>query len=60
MNASFLVPDDLWEAIGPLLVNEPPKPKGGRPRISDLAALRGIVFARRTGCPWRLLPKELN
>jgi transposase len=55
-----LVPDDLWEAIEPLLPNEPPKPKGGRPRVPDRAALAGIVFVLRTGCPWRLLPKELG
>ena len=55
-----LVPDDLWEAIAPLLPVEPPKPKGGRPREPDRAALGGIVFVLRTGCPWRLLPKELG
>ena len=60
MNAAALVPDDLWEAIEPLLLKEPPKPKGGRPRIPDRAALGGIVFVLRTGCPWRLLPKELG
>src|SRR3712207_2079994 len=55
-----LVPDDLWEAIEPFLPKEPPKAKGGRPRISDRAALAGIVFVLRTGCPWRLLPKGLG
>ena len=60
MNASSLVPNDLWEAIEPLLPQEPPHPKGGRPRIPDRAALGGIVFVLRTGCPWRLLPKELG
>ena len=55
-----LVPDDLWEAIEPLLPKELPKPKGGRPRVSDRAALAGIVFVLRTGCPWRLLPKALG
>ena len=54
------VPDDLWEAIKPLLPREPPKPKGGRPRIPDRAALGGIIFVLRTGTPWRLLPKELG
>src|SRR5829696_8865497 len=29
MNASSLVADDLWEAIEPLLPDEPPKPNGG-------------------------------
>ena len=58
--AQPLVPDDLWEAIEPLLPKEPPKPKGGRPRVPDRAALGGIIFVLRTGCPWRLLPKELG
>ena len=55
-----LVPDSLWEAIEPLLPTEQPKPRGGRPRVQDRAALAGIVFVLRTGCPWRLLPKELG
>jgi transposase len=59
MNTASFVPDDLWEAIEPLLPREPPKPKGGRPRNSDRAAFAGIVFVLRTGCPWRLLPSEL-
>jgi transposase len=60
MNASSLVPDNLWEAIEPLLPIEPPKPKGGRPRVPDRAALGGIIFVLRTGCPWRLLPSALG
>src|SRR5215207_6934497 len=60
MNTSSLVPDALWEAIEPLLPHEPPKPNGGRPRLPDRAALAGIVFVLRTGCPWRLLPNELG
>ena len=60
MNTSVLVPDDLREAIKPLLPPEPAKPNGGRPRVPHRAALAGIVFVLRTGCPWRLLPKELG
>jgi transposase len=60
MNASSLVSDDLWEAIEPLLPKEPPKPKGGRPRVPDRAALGGIIFVLRTGCPWRLVPQALG
>src|SRR5919205_1099914 len=55
-----LVPDDLWEAIEPLLPREPPKPKGGRLRVPDRAALGGIIFVLRTGTPWRLLPQQLG
>src|SRR5215208_8435974 len=60
MNIQSLVPDDLWEAIEPILPKDPPKPKGGRPRVPNRAALGGIIFVLRTGCPWRLLPKELG
>jgi transposase len=54
------VPDDLWDGIEPLLPRERPKPKGGRPRVPDRAALGGIVFVLRTGTPWRLLPTGLG
>src|SRR5215218_4692363 len=60
MNTSSFVPEDLWEAIEPLLPTERLKPKGGRPRVPNQAALGGIIFVLRTGCPWRLLPKELG
>ena len=36
-----LVSDELWSVIKPLLPPEPPKPKGGRPRVSNRAALTG-------------------
>ncbi len=44
-----LIPDELWEMIEPLLPPEPPKPKGGRPRVPDRACLTGIVFVLRSG-----------
>lgn len=58
--AFTLVSDELWNRIRPLLPPEPPKPKGGRPRVSDRACLTGIVFVLRTGMPWRFVPAELG
>src|ERR671933_2801844 len=58
--AKPLVSDALWEAIAPLLPPEPPKPKGGRPRVSDRAVLTGILFVLKTGLPWEYLPQELG
>ena len=55
-----LVPDDLWEAISPLLPRERPKPKGGRPRCDDRLALAGIIFVLRSGIPWEMLPREFG
>src|SRR4028118_64075 len=55
-----LLPDDLWAVIEPLLPPEPPKPKGGRPRVPDRAALTGILFVLRSGTPWELLPREMD
>jgi transposase len=54
------VSEELWEVIGPLLPDEPAKPKGGRPRIPDRAVLTCIVYVLKSGIPWRMLPKELG
>ena len=56
MTTIDLVPDQLWNVIQPLLPPEPPKPKGGRPRIPDRAVAGAIIFMLRAGLPWRLLP----
>lgn len=58
--AAPLVPDDLWAAIRLLLPPEPPKPKGGRPRVPDRVALAGILFVLRTGIQWRDVPAEMG
>src|ERR671938_166012 len=58
--SKLLVSDELWNTIAPLLPAEPPKPKGGRPRVPDRAALTGIVFVLRSGIPWELLPQEMG
>ena len=59
--AKQLVDDELWEVIKPLL---PPPPKRastrGRPRLSDRAALTGILFVLRSGLPWEMLPQEMG
>jgi transposase len=60
MSKSQLVTDELWEIVKPLLPKEPPKPKGGKPRIDDRAALTGIIFVLKSGIPWEMLPQEMG
>jgi transposase len=55
-----MVADDLWAIVAPLLPPEPPKPKGGRPRVPDRACLTGILFVLKTGIPWEYLPVEMG
>lgn len=58
--ARELLPEKLWAEIEPLLPKEPPKPKGGRPRLDDRAALTGILFVLHSGIPWEMLPQEMG
>jgi len=56
-----LYPTDLTDTasalVSPLL---PPAGTGGRRRTTDLrAVLDAIFYLLRTGCQWRLLPKDL-
>src|SRR5215207_1743939 len=48
--------DDEWLCIGPHL----PGPTGqGRPRLHGLRAiLDAIFYVLKSGCPWRLLPRD--
>jgi transposase len=58
--AEPLLPEELWKEIEPLLPPQRPRPKGGRPRVSDRECLVGIIFVLKTGMPWRFLPAELG
>lgn len=50
--AKELLPDALWARIAPLLPPEPPKPKGGRHRMSHPVVLTGILSVLKTGIPY--------
>ena len=58
--AKKIVPDELWEIVEPLLPPEPHKPDGVRPRVSNRAALTGILFVLKSGIPWEMLPQEMG
>lgn len=59
--AKPLISDELWARIEPLIPKkQAPTSRGGRPPVSDKAALIGIVFVLKTGIPWEELPQEMG
>ena len=60
VDPAFLPPEGLWQAIEPLLPEEPPKPKGGRPRLPDRSAFFALFYLLCTGIQWKALPRSLG
>jgi putative transposase len=52
------IPDDLWDEIKLLLPPEKANDTIGRPIIPFRKVLDGILYVLRTGCQWKMLPKE--
>ncbi len=44
--------------ISPILPDEKPNNTIGRPAIPYGKVMDGIVYVLRTGCQWKMLPKE--
>lgn len=48
--------DEQWQALSRLI---PPAKPGGRPRTVDMrAVLNALFYLARTGCAWRMLPRD--
>lgn len=56
----WIVSDELWSLIEPLLPDPAPRLVEGRPRVPDRQALCGILFVLHTGIQWEYLPQELG
>ncbi|MDX2691976.1 IS5 family transposase [Streptomyces ipomoeae] len=56
----WIVSDELWSLIEPLLPEPGPKLVEGRPRVPDRQALCGILFVLHTGIQWEYLPQGLG
>jgi putative transposase len=49
--------DEQWEVLGPLISPS----HGGRPRTIDLRPIvNGIFYRNRSGCQWRMLPRDFG
>ena len=52
------IPDDLWDEIQLILPSEKANNTVGRPVIPFRKIVDGILYVLRTGCQWKMLPKE--
>ena len=52
------IPDELWSKIRIILPKEKPPKTVGRPIVPFRKVLDGILYILRTGCQWKLLPRE--
>ena len=52
------IPDLLWNEISLVLPSEKPNNTIGRPVVSFRKVMDGILYVLRTGCQWKMLPKE--
>ena len=65
MTDSSVYPTDLtdaqWELLKELLPKSKSGPgKPGRPTVNIRQAVNGILYVNKTGCQWRMLPKEFG
>ena len=52
------IPDELWDKIKNIFPKEKPLRTVGRPIIPYRKVIDGILYVLRTGCQWKMLPKE--
>ena len=52
------IPDESWNEIKLLLPPEKPNDTIGRPIIPFRKVLDGMLHVLRTGCQWKILPRE--
>jgi transposase len=52
------ISDELWDEIKKVLPKEKSPKTVGRPIVPYRKVLDGILYVLRTGCQWKMLPKE--
>jgi transposase len=54
------IPDELWALIEPILPLDKPPGMNGRPRVPNRTVMNGILYILRTGCQWKMVPREYS
>jgi putative transposase len=52
------LPGDLWNEVKNILPAEKPVETIGRPVVPFRKVPDGVLYMLRTGCQWKMLPKE--
>jgi putative transposase len=56
----YMLTDDLWAALGPLVGRAKGHPQGQKPALPDRAFFEALLYVAGTGIPWRDLPAEFG
>jgi putative transposase len=56
----YMLTDDLWDALRPLVRRAKRNRQGPRPALPDRAFFEALLYVARTGVPWRDLPAEFG
>jgi len=56
----WVLPDEVWARVEPILLRWYPLPKTGRPRTDLRRVLDGIIYRLRSGVQWNQLPREFG
>jgi putative transposase len=56
----YMLTDDLWETLEPLVAEAKQHTGGQRPETPDRVFFEAVLYWARTGVPWRDLPAEFG
>src|SRR5262245_24941620 len=56
----YMLTDDLWALLGPLVARAKRHPQGQKPALPDRDFFEALLYVARTGIPWRDLPAEFG
>ena len=56
----YMITDELWAVMGPLVKQAKRYTCGQPPKLPDRAFFEAVLYVGRTGVPWRDLPGEFG
>jgi len=56
----YVITDDLWAALGPLVDRAKRNRQGQKPDLPDRLFFEALLYLARTGVPWRDLPGDFG